>query len=403
MNRIPIAGPWITQKEIDYVAEAVRTAWYDNANSYNLRFEEAMSARLNRRFAISLPSCTSGLHLALAGLGVGPGDEVIVPELTWIATAAPVAYVGATPVFADVDRASWCLDAASLEACIGPRTKAAIVVDLYGNMPDWDALGAVAERRGIALIEDAAEAIGSRFRNRPAGAFGVASVFSFHGSKTLTTGEGGMLVTDNPTLYRRCLILRDHGREPGDTMFFNSEIGFKYRMSALQAALGLAQLERLDELVARKRQIFAWYRAGLGNAVTLNSEASDVLNTYWMVTVLTDARCGPAKETLIPLLRAAGVDCRPFFYPLSALPAYRATPAAQGAASCNPTAYDIAWRGINLPSGFNMDESLVDRVVTILCRSLEACRATIENEGPKSRKQGSERSNAALESDPSML
>ncbi len=280
MSRIPIAGPWITQKEIDYVAEAARTAWYDNANSYNLRFEEAMRAQINRRFAISLPSCTSGLHLALAGLGIGRGDEVIVPELTWIATAAPIAYVGATPVFADVDRASWCLDAAALEACIGPRTKAAIVVDLYGNMPDWDALVAVAERHGIALIEDAAEAIGSRFRDRPAGAFGIASAFSFHGSKTLTTGEGGMLVTDDEELYRRCLILRDHGREPGDTMFFNSEIGFKYRMSALQAALGLAQLERLDELVARKREIFAWYRARLSNAVTLNSEAVDVLNTY---------------------------------------------------------------------------------------------------------------------------
>src|ERR1700691_5498425 len=131
MTRIPIAGPWITQKEIDYVAEAARTAWYDNANSYNLRFEEAMAKRLDRRFAISLPSCTSGLHLALAGLGVGPGDEVIVPELTWIATAAPISYVGAAAVFADVDRASWCLDAAAFEACIGPRTKAAIVVDLY--------------------------------------------------------------------------------------------------------------------------------------------------------------------------------------------------------------------------------------------------------------------------------
>ncbi len=373
MNRIPIAGPWITQKEIDYVAEAVRTAWYANANKYNLRFEQAFSERINRRFAMSLPSGTSGLHLALAGLGIGPGDEVIVPELTWIATAAPISYVGATPVFADVDRRSWCLDAAALEARIGPRTKAAIAVDLYGNMPDWDALGAVANRHGIALIEDAAEAIGSRFRNRPAGSFGVASAFSFHGSKTLTTGEGGMLVTNDATLYRRWLILRDHGRDPGDTMFLNNEIGFKYRMSALQAALGLAQLERLDELVARKREIFDWYRARLSEVVTLNSEAPDTLNTYWMVTALTDARSGPSKETLIPLLRDAGVDCRPFFYPLSALPAYRGCPSAQDASTRNPTAYDIAWRGINLPSGFNMDQSLVERVATVLSDSINAC------------------------------
>lgn len=365
MNRIPIAGPWITQKEVDYVAEAARSAWFENADTYNQRFEEAMCERLNRRFAIALPSCTSGLHLALAGLGIGPGDEVVVPELTWIATAAPIAYVGATPVFADVDPASWCLDAAALEGCIGPRTKAAIVVDLYGNMSDWDALTAVANRYGIALIEDAAEAIGSRFRDRPAGAFGIAAAFSFHGSKTLTTGEGGMLVTDDETLYRRCLVLRNHGRSPGDTMFFNDEIGFKYRMSALQAALGLAQLERLDELVARKREIFQWYWARLSNVVTLNSEAPSVFNTYWMVTALTDSRSGPAKEALIPALRDAGVSCRPFFYPLSALPAYRGSPAARGASARNRVAYDISWRGINLPSGFNMDEHLVERVVAV--------------------------------------
>lgn len=402
MTRIPIAGPWITQKEIDYVSEAARTAWYDNASSYNLHFEEAMSARLNRRFAISLPSCTSGLHLALAGLGIGPGDEVVVPELTWIATSAPISYVGATPVFADVDQMNWCLDAGALEASIGPRTKAAIVVDLYGNMPDWAALDEVANRHGIALIEDAAEAIGSRFRDRPAGAFGIASAFSFHGSKTLTTGEGGMLVTDDAALYRRCLSLRDHGRKPGDTMFFNSEIGFKYRMSALQAALGLAQLERLDDLVARKREIFGWYRARVGNFVTLNGEAPDVLNTYWMVTALTDAKSGPSKETLIPLLRDAGVDCRPFFYPLSALPAYRDLPAAQGASARNPIAYEVSWRGINLPSGFNMDESLVERVGIVLRESMDACTKTAKAAGLRSDPQDI-RQNGELEAGPSLL
>ena len=176
MKPIPVAGPSITQKEIDYVTEAVKTAWFDKANVFQQRFESAMAARMERKFATALPSCTSGLHLALAALGIGPDDEVIVPELTWIASAAPVSYVGATLVFADVDRASWCLDASALEACITPRTKAAIVVDLYGNMPDWSALEAVAARHKIALIEDAAEAIGSRYRGRAAGAFGAASV-----------------------------------------------------------------------------------------------------------------------------------------------------------------------------------------------------------------------------------
>jgi perosamine synthetase len=370
---IPVAGPSITQKEIDYVTEAVKTAWYDKANVFQQKFEAAMGARLGRRFATALPSCTSGLHLALSALGIGPGDEVIVPDVTWIATAAPISYVGATPVFADIDRDSWCVSAEGLAAAITPRTRAAIVVDLYGNMPDWAALEAVAARHNIALIEDAAEAIGSTCRGRPAGAFGVASVFSFHGSKTLTTGEGGMLLTDDEALYARCLKLRDHGREPGDIMFFNDEVGFKYRMSALQAALGVAQLERLDELVARKREIFGWYRDRLSacNTITLNGEATDVCNTYWMVTALVDPALGVGKEALVPRLTEQGISVRPFFYPLSAIPAYRSHPSSAGARERNPVAYDVSWRGVNLPSGYNLTPELVDRVCVALLAAIE--------------------------------
>jgi perosamine synthetase len=366
MNRIPVAGPSNTQKEIDYVIDAVTNGWFDKAYDYHRRFEEAAAARLGRRFAIALPSCTSGLHLALSGLGIRPGDEVIVPELTWIASAAPIAYVGATPVFADVDAKSWCLDASAFERAITPHTKAAIVVDLYGNMPDWSAIEAVAARHGITLIEDSAEAIGSRHRGRPAGSFGVASVFSFHGSKTLTTGEGGMLLTDDETFYRRCLKLRNHGCAPGDIMFFNDDLAFKYRMSAMQAALGLAQLERLDELIARKRDIFGWYRERLAriSGIELNHEASDVFNSYWMVTVLTNVD----KEKLIPRLRERGVDVRPFFYPLSAIPAYRDHPSAAGARERNPNAYAISPRGVNLPSGYYMTQSRFG----LVCETLDA-------------------------------
>lgn len=373
MQRIRIAGPSITQKEIDYAAEAVRTAWYENANVPVSRFEQAMAGRHKRRFATALPSCTSGLHLAIAALRIGRGDEVIVPELTWIASAAPIAYVGATPVFADVDRDSWCLDPASFEASVTPRTKAAIVVDLYGNMPDWDALCRIAERHGVALIEDAAEAIGSLYRGRPAGSFGVASTFSFHGSKTLTTGEGGMLLTDDEKLYQRCSTLQDHGRKRGDTSFFNEEIGFKYRMSAMQAAVGLAQFERLDDLIARKREIFDWYRRRLEgvDGITLNSEAADVFNTYWMVNILVDPGVGATKEDLVSELGKRDVDSRPMFYPLSMIPAFRDTPQAQVATRLNRVAYDTSRRGVCLPSGLNMTEDLVDRVVGALCESIE--------------------------------
>ncbi|HYY43348.1 MAG TPA: DegT/DnrJ/EryC1/StrS family aminotransferase, partial [Pyrinomonadaceae bacterium] len=209
MEQLPVAGPSITQKEIDYVTDAVTNAWYGNANAYHERFERAFADYLGVRHAMALPSCTSGLHLALAALGVGPGDEVIVPEETWIASAAPISYVGATPVFADVDERTWCLAADSFAACITPRTKAVIPVDLYGNQPDWQAIRAVAEQHGIAIIEDAAEAVGSEYKGQKAGTFGRAGVFSFHGSKTLTTGEGGLLVTDDRELFERAQFLRD--------------------------------------------------------------------------------------------------------------------------------------------------------------------------------------------------
>jgi perosamine synthetase len=296
MRMIPVAGPSITQKEIDYVAEATAGDWYQNAGRFNARFERAFADYVGARHAISLPSCTSAIHLSLAALGIGPGHEVVVSDVTWIASAAPVAYVGAMPVFADIDPLTWCLDPQSFAARITPRTRAVIPIDLYGGMPDMDAIRGIASDHCIAVIEDAAAAIGSQYRGRRAGAFGDTGVFSFHGSKTLTTGEGGMLVTDRDDLYERALVLRDHGRLPGDRVFMNGEVAFKYKMSALQAALGLAQLERIDELVARKRQVFAWYRDEIGGlpGVTLNHEPNDVFNSYNVVTIVLD----PPRQSL---------------------------------------------------------------------------------------------------------
>jgi perosamine synthetase len=373
MTRIPVAGPSITQREIDYVSDAVATAWYGDANKYHDRFERAFAAHCGRKHAVSLPSCTSGLHLALLALGVGPGDEVIVPDATWIASAAPITYVGATPVFADIDRTTWCISADTLAACITPRTKAAIVVDLYGGMPDWDALQELAARHGIALIEDAAEAIGSTWKGRPAGAFGAMSTFSFHGSKTLTTGEGGMLVTDDAQLLDRVHRLRDHGRAPGDVMFRNEEVGYKYKMSSMQAALGLAQLERLGELVEGKRRIFGWYREHLSdwNAGRLNPDVAGLYNSYWMSTVVLEPGLSIEKKALFDAMRAENVDVRPFFSPLSDIPAYAGTPAAAAARARNSTALEITRSGINLPSALNLDEAAVATVCSTLKRVVD--------------------------------
>ncbi len=371
MERIPIAGPWITQKEIDYVTDAVTNAWYGNANLYHTRFEQAFAAYVGRQYSVTLPSCTSALHLALLALGVGAGDEVIVPDITWIATSAPIAYVGATPVFADIDAQSWCLSADSFAARITPQTKAAIVVDLYGNLPDMDAILAIAQQHNIAIIEDAAEAIGSEYKGQKAGSFGAVSTFSFHGSKTLTTGEGGMLVTDREDIYQRCLFLRDHGRDPHGKMFWNTEVAYKYRMSSMQAALGLAQLERIDELVDRKRQIFQWYQEALGNwdGITLNHEQPWVKNTYWMVTAILDPKYGLTKEAMIDGLKQKQIDARPFFYPLSSLPAYKEIGLIP---IKNPIASTLSPWGINLPSALNLTREQVEYTTTSLIECLRS-------------------------------
>jgi perosamine synthetase len=358
MDRIPVAGPWITQKEIDYVSDAVAHAWYGNANMYHERFEKAFGEYLGVKYAMCLPSCTAAIHLSLLALGIGPGDEVIVPEGTWIASAAPVSYVGATPIFADVDARDWCLSPASFEKWITPRTRAVIPVDLYGNMPDYDGLLDVAGRHNVSVIEDAAEALGSEYHGKKAGVLGETGVFSFHGSKTLTTGEGGMLVTDREDLYRRILFLRDHGRAPGEKMFWNSEVGYKYKMSSLQAALGLAQLERIEELLERKEAIFSWYQRELAHVpdITLNYQAQGVRNTYWMVTIVLGSSYEITKEELIAQFKKRNIDTRPFFYPLSSLPAYEHLEQAHAARAANDVIYRLSPHSINLPCALNMAE-----------------------------------------------
>ncbi|MGY8676182.1 MAG: DegT/DnrJ/EryC1/StrS family aminotransferase, partial [Verrucomicrobiia bacterium] len=277
-------------------------------------------------------------------------------------------------VFADVDPDTWCLAPESFERCITPRTRAVIPVGLYGSNPDWDALLRIAEKHEIAVIEDAAEAIGSEYHGRRAGSFGQTGVFSFHGSKTMTTGEGGMLVTDDDKLHARVLFLRDHGRTPGDRMFRNTEVAWKYKMTALQAALGLAQLERIEELVGRKREIFEWYQNGLGDLdlVRLNSEPAETRNSYWMSTVLFDPSLGLDKENAMGRLLEAGIDTRPFFNPLSSLEAYAKSSAAAEARGRNRIAYELSPRGINLPSALNLTESDVDKVCSAVRKIVES-------------------------------
>jgi len=366
-TRIPYTKPSITDLEIRYATDAVTNGWGDRCYEWITRFEDGYKSHLGVRHAIATSSCTGAMHMGLAALGIKPGDEVILADTNWIATAAPIVHLGAKPVFVDILSDSWCIDPALAEAAITPRTKAIIAVHIYGNLCDMDRLLAIGDRHGIPIVEDAAEAIGSVWHGRRAGSMGRFGTFSFHGTKTLTTGEGGMFVTNDDALFERVLTLSNHGRARGQTRQFWADIvGFKYKMSNVQAAIGCAQLERLDDLVARKREILRSYRHALARVheITMNPEPPGTTNGCWMPTAVFDPGTGTTRETLLDAFRSENIDARVFFWPLSGLPSF-------GGRATNPIAADVAGRAINLPSYHDMPESDTLRV----CNALLAVHA----------------------------
>jgi perosamine synthetase len=357
--RIAYTRPSITEREVAYATDAARNGWGEHCYDYLQRFEADFARHLGVAHAIATSSCTGALHMGMAALDIGPGDEVILADSNWIASAAPIVHLGATPVFVDILRDSWCIDPALAEAAITPRTKAIVAVHLYGNLCQMDELLAVAQRHGIALIEDAAEAIGSQWQGRRAGSLGSFGAFSFHGTKTLSTGEGGMFVTQDATLHERVLTLSNHGRARGQTrQFWPDLVGYKYKMSNVQAALGCAQLERIDELIARKRAILHRYRELLEglDGIALNPEPAGTLIGAWMPTLVFDPATGVTRERLQAAFAAEGIDARVFFHPLSSTTMFGGGPGA-------PLAADIAARAINLPSFHDISDDEQCRVI----------------------------------------
>jgi len=366
--RIPYTRPSITELEQRYAADAVANGWGERCYGYIGRLERAFADHLGVRHAIATSSCTGALHMGLAALGIGPGDEVILADTNWIASAAPIVHLGATPVFVDILPDSWCIDPRAAERAVTPRTKAILAVHLYGNLCDMDALLALGERRGVPVVEDAAEAVGSVHHGRRAGSIGRFGAFSFHGTKTITTGEGGMFVTNDDDLHERVLTLSNHGRARGQVrQFWPDMVGFKYKMSNVQAAIGCAQVERIGELVARKRAILAAYRERLADlpAIAMNPEPAGTVNGAWMPTAVFDASAGVTREALQHAFAQENVDARVFFHPLSGLPMFAPR---QG----NRNAWDIPGRAINLPTYHDMTESELDRVSGVLRAALHA-------------------------------
>lgn len=354
-----MAGPSITSLEEEYVLDALRNGWYENAYKYVELFEKEFAAYHDRKFALMTPNCSTAIHLLLAGLGISAGDEVIVPDCTWIGSTAFISHLGARPVFADIDPIHWCIDIASVERAITPKTKAIIAVDLYGNMPDMHVLQKLADEKGLFLIEDAAEALGSVLNGVKAGKFGVGSVFSFHRTKTIATGEGGVLLLDDEKLYERCSVLRDHGRKKGGALYYNYEVAYKYMPFNLQAALGYAQFKRIEELVQMKRSIYQGYKELLSDIPDLyfNPEPEGGRNGVWCTALVFGESHGITKQEVMDEFTRRGLGSRPFFYPLSSLPAYEGNRPIYEPR--NPVAYSVSNRGINFSCALNLTKDQI--------------------------------------------
>lgn len=365
--RILYTKPSITALEVQYATDAAANGWGDHCYAYIDKFERAFADHLGTTHALATSSCTGALHLGMAALGIGAGDEVIVANTNWIASVAPIVHLGAQPVFVDILPSTWCLDPAQVERAITKRTKAILAVHLYGNLCDMSALLEISRRHGIALIEDAAEAIGSVYHGKRAGSMGSFSAFSFHGTKTLTTGEGGMFVTNDPELFSLVKTLNNHGRSATQPLqFWPDQVGYKFKMSNIQAALGFAQMQRIEALIERKHAIMLYYRKNLAylDGVSMNAEEEDTVIGAWMPTVAFDPRTGITREKLQAAFAAENIDARVFFYPLNALPMFESQKCWQ---AVDPSwSHTIAAHAINLPSYHDINDAELDRVCDVV-------------------------------------
>ncbi|MFH0730464.1 MAG: DegT/DnrJ/EryC1/StrS family aminotransferase [Pseudomonadota bacterium] len=363
MEKTYYTKPSITELEVKYAVDAATNGWGESCYDYIYRFEDSFKKYLGIKHAIATSSCTGALHMGLNAIGIKPGDEVILADINWIASAAPIVYLGAKPIFVDILPSTWCIDPEKAESAITRNTKAIIAVHLYGNLCDMKALLAIGKRHGIPIIEDAAEAIGSIYHGNHAGILGTFGTFSFHGTKTVTTGEGGMFVTQDDALYEKVLTLSNHGRASGHTkQFWPNIIGFKYKMSNLQAAIGCAQMERIDNLIARKREIFSYYAQHLGNLpLTVNPEFAGTTNGFWMPSFVVNKGVPFNRYALLDEFKRNNIDGRVFFWPLSILPMFKERPE-------NVISYGLYDRAVNLPSYHDLTESEMNRVINIVKR-----------------------------------
>ncbi|MCK4792769.1 MAG: DegT/DnrJ/EryC1/StrS aminotransferase family protein [Desulfobacteraceae bacterium] len=345
MNRkisIPVYKPYINGNEKKYVNECIDSTWISSKGRFVPLFEEKFAKYTGVRYATAVCNGTVAIHLALISLAIGPGDEVIVPTLTYIASVNPITYTGAVPVFVDSLEETWQMDPDDVRKKISPRTRAIMAVHLYGHPCEMDVLKKISDEFNLFIIEDCAEAFGSIYNGRHVGSFGHVSAYSFFGNKSITTGEGGMVVTDDETLHERAIHFKGQGlakyRE-----YWHDVVGYNFRMTNICAAIGLAQLEMADVILDKKRKISQWYKELLeGLPLTFHNEKNEVRHAYWMCSILVDST--DDRDPLREHLSNSGIETRPVFYPAHTMPMYSQK------FQRHPVAEKIGWRGINLPS-----------------------------------------------------
>lgn len=364
MSTVPIAKPSLIGHEMQYVVDAISNNWISSSGEYITQLEHAFANFCETKHCILTSNGTVALHLALVALGIGAGDEVIIPDLTFAATANAVILAGAKPVIVDARLDDWCIDPKQIELSISSRTKAIIPVHLYGHPCDMSSINALAEKYKLKVIEDAAEAHGARYQNRRVGGVSDCATFSFYGNKIMTTGEGGCITTNSDYLAQHARMLRDHGMNR-DQFYWHEHVGFNYRMTNMQAAIGLAQLERIDEFISDRKRILDTYKYFLlPHGFIMNPMLKDVEPVNWMVSVLFPEVDVDVRDKALLFLKQNHIETRPFFNPLTTMPIYE---------GCHhPISLYLSRYGLNLPTFYGLEEEVIARisrlVVSVLSR-----------------------------------
>lgn len=355
-NFIPISRPSITDIEITFLNNAIKSGWVSSIGEYINRFEDDFANFCGTKYALTTSNGTVALHLALVALNIKVDDEVIIPDFSFIATANAVSYTGAKVIFCDIDKDTLCLNEKQLKSLITSKTKAIIPVHIYGMPSNMQEITKIAREHGIYVIEDAAEAHGAEINGQKVGSFGDCGVFSFYGNKIITTGEGGMVTTDNIEIYNKMKKLRDHAMSP-EKRYWHDEIGYNYRMTNIQAALGYAQLTRIEEIISRKIEIYKRYAENMKsvNGVLLrNTTNANVKSVYWMICIEIIKCDEQTRDLIMNSLGEKGIDSRPYFYPISDMPMY--------SSAHTPNTHEISTRGLNLPTYFDIKDEEIDYV-----------------------------------------